>query len=79
MTSYGVTELRSYGESYGDSESYGDRVTVTVYFTPKLPTVDQASSSSPCFCTIASNFRAIPLGRLAPVSHFSTVDSLVLR
>jgi hypothetical protein len=33
----------------------------------------------PCFRTSASSFSAIPLGRLAPVSHFSTVLSLVLR
>lgn len=40
---------------------------------------DQASSCRPCFSTMASSFKAMPLGRLAPVSHFSTVDSLVLR
>ena len=38
-----------------------------------------ANISSPCFWIIASNFNAMPLGRLAPDSHFSTVDSLVLR
>lgn len=33
----------------------------------------------PCFCTTLSNFNDIPLGRLAPVSHFCTVDTLVFR
>jgi hypothetical protein len=37
------------------------------------------STSSLCFPTIESSFNAIPLGRFAPVSHFSTVDSLVFR
>jgi len=36
-------------------------------------------TSKPCFWTTASNLSASPLGRLAPVSHFSTVLSLVLR
>ena len=39
----------------------------------------QASASRPCFSTTASSLSAIPLGRFAPVSHFSIVDSLVLR
>lgn len=33
----------------------------------------------PCFSTTLSSFKAMPLGCFAPVSHFSTVDSLVLR
>lgn len=37
------------------------------------------SSSRPCFSTIARSLSAVPLGCFAPVSHFSTVDSLVFR
>ena len=33
----------------------------------------------PCLSIMASSLSAMPLGRLAPVSHFSTVLSLVLR
>ena len=36
-------------------------------------------TSKPCFSTMESSFSAMPLGCFAPVSHFSTVDSLVLR
>ncbi len=39
----------------------------------------QARTCSPCFWMTISSFSAMPLGRLAPVSHFSTVLSLVLR
>ncbi len=39
----------------------------------------QASTCSPCFWTMESSLSAIPLGRLAPVSHFSMVDSLVFK
>ena len=38
-----------------------------------------AKTSNPCIRTIASSFKAIPLGRLSPVSHFSTILSLVFR
>ena len=31
---------------------------------------NQAKISSPCFSTMESNFSAVPLGRLAPASHF---------
>jgi hypothetical protein len=34
---------------------------------------------SPCFCTSDRSLSAGPLGRLAPVSHFWTVDWLVFR
>ena len=40
---------------------------------------DHANIFKPCFCTIMSSLIAMPLGRFTPVSHFSTVDSLVLR
>ena len=55
---------------------YGDRL-----WNVKIPveTPSHASTCNPCFWTMASSLRAMPLGRLAPVSHFSTVDSLVLR
>ena len=38
-----------------------------------------ARTFKPCFCTTASNLRAMPLGCFAPVSHFWTVDSLVFK
>jgi len=38
-----------------------------------------ASTPSPCLCTTANNLSAMPLGCLLPVSHFCTVDTLVLR
>lgn len=37
------------------------------------------SASRPCFSTTDRSLSAIPLGCFAPVSHFSMVDSLVLR
>jgi hypothetical protein len=40
--------------------------------------VHQASIFKPCFSTMSSSFRAMPLGRLAPLSHFSTVDSAAM-
>jgi hypothetical protein len=33
----------------------------------------------PCFCTTDNSFNAAPLGFLAPLSHFSTVLSLVFK
>ena len=39
----------------------------------------QASIFNPCFCTMVRSLSAMPLGFFAPVSHFSTVDSLVFR
>ena len=39
----------------------------------------QASTFNPCFSTMSNNLRAMPLGFFAPLSHFSMVDSLVLR
>jgi hypothetical protein len=39
---------------------------------------DQERTFSPCFRTTASSPRAMPPGRLAPVSYFCTVDSLGL-
>jgi hypothetical protein len=41
--------------------------------------LNYVKTSKPCFLTIVRSFSAIPLGRFAPVSHFSTVDSLVFR
>jgi hypothetical protein len=38
-----------------------------------------ARTFRPCFSTISSSLRAMPLGFFAPDSHFSMVDSLVLR
>ena len=38
----------------------------------------QSRTDSPCFFTTASILSASPLGRLAPISHFSTVLALVL-
>ncbi len=48
--------------------------TILNYFRVPYP-----KTPNPCFCTIESSLSAMPLGRLAPVSHFSTVLSLVLR
>ena len=45
----------------------------------KTRETNQVRIFNPCFCTTASNLSAAPLGRFAPVSHFSTVLSLVLR
>lgn len=38
-----------------------------------------ARTCKPCFSTIFKSLSAIPLGLLAPVSHFSTVLSLVFK
>jgi hypothetical protein len=46
---------------------------------PSNRITSQANTDNPCLSTIASNLSAIPLGCFAPDSHFSTVDSLVLR
>ena len=45
----------------------------------KTRETNQVRIFNPCFCTTASSLSAAPLGRFAPVSHFSTVLSLVLR
>lgn len=41
--------------------------------------IAHARCRKPCFCTRESNLSATPLGFFAPLSHFSTVLSLVLR
>src|ERR1035437_4022156 len=47
--------------------------------TERLAHFSHAKIFSPCFSTISNNLSAMPLGLFAPDSHFSTVDSLVLR
>jgi hypothetical protein len=39
----------------------------------------QASICRPCFWTMVRSLTAMPLGFFTPLSHFSTVDSLVFR
>ncbi len=39
----------------------------------------QPNTFNPCFCTTVSSFSDNPLGRLTPLSHFCTVETLVFR
>jgi hypothetical protein len=46
---------------------------------PRSTRRSQASILRPCFWTMVRSLTAMPLGFFTPLSHFSTVDSLVLR
>ena len=73
-----MDELRGYGDrGYGD-RGYGDRGYGDRCNNPETPPqLPQTKTCNPCFCTTASSLHAIPLGRFAPVSQFSTVHRFV--
>ena len=88
---HGITESRKLTNSEALSIQCGERQGCYYAENPVNPTITlrnatvaadvpcYANTSRPCFSTILSNLSAMPLGFLAPVSHFSTVLSLVFK
>ena len=76
-SSYRVSQVRIFGSDHIPSSALKPMLLTA---KPIGPTAGgHASIFNPCFSTMSNNLSAMPLGRLAPDSHFSIVDSLVLR